>query len=76
MAARAIIAKAAAMNVVAPVARYALHLQLGRIARASVAGRADKPLVFSGQREGRGGVMIEFPRLPVRRRVALLALGR
>lgn len=76
MAAGAVLAKAAAMDVVAAVAGNALGTLLGGISRPAVAGRADQPLVLAGQGKLRRLVMIEVPRFPVERIVAVAALRR
>lgn len=73
MAPRAILAKAAAMGIVALVAIDALATLPGRITRAGVAGRADQPFVPSGQGKAGRLVVIERPGLPTGVVVACLA---
>lgn len=74
VAPRAVVTKAAAMDVVAAVAIDTLATQFGGIARPGVTGRADEPLVLAGQPETGLAVMIEAPLFPVIGVVAVLAL--
>ena len=57
----AVIAKAAAVRIIAAVATGALSSQFRGVARARVASRADQPPVLAGQRIGGCLVMIEIP---------------
>ena len=75
MAALAVVAEFAAMDIVAAVAIGADRTEFGRIAGARVARSADQPLVLAGEREAGLGVVIETPRLPVTCRVAIAAFG-
>src|SRR3990167_8758511 len=72
----AIFTKSAAVDVIAAVTGDAPGRQLARIARADMAGRADKPLVPSGQLIVGLAVVIEAPDLPVSAVVAAAALRR
>lgn len=74
MAAFTILAKAAVMDVNAPMAVDTLARQLGRVPRAGMARGTDQPLVPPGQRELRCRIVVEGPRLPVARVVAGAAL--
>ena len=65
MAAFAILAKTTAMDIVTPMAAYALLRQFGGVTRSGVAGRADQSLMLTGQRKFGRDVMIEIPHLPV-----------
>ena len=76
MTARAVLAELTAVLVVAAVTIDALPADLGRVARAAMAGRADQPVMPAGQREARRGIVIEIPRLPAHRVVAAHASGR
>ena len=76
MASGAILAEAAAMNVVAAVAIDALRTLSGRIAGPRMAGRTDQAAMPSGQRKRGGAIVIEGPGLPVGGVVTALALCR
>ena len=70
VAARAVLAEFAAMDIIALVAIDALAAQLRRIARAAMAGRTDQAPMPAGQRESGRRVMVETPGLPADRIVA------
>mgnify|MGYP007068605524 CR=1 FL=1 len=75
MAPLAIFAETATVPVVAAVAVDAARASRGRVARAAVACRADQAVMSTVEREARPLVMVERPRLPVDRSMAVAASG-
>ena len=59
MAARAVLAEFAAVDVVAAMAVDALTADFGRIASPGMTGRADQPFVVAGEWELGRGVMVK-----------------
>lgn len=76
MALCTILAKAAAMHVIAAVAIYALRSQFARITSTDMASRADQAAMAPGERKVGGAVMVKIPRFPVRGDMAILARRR
>ena len=76
MAARAVVAKLAAMAIVASVALGTLPRCIGGIAGTAVACRADQSLVLSGKRKISSPVVIETPGGPVGDIVAAATISR
>ena len=65
-----IVAEAAFVNIVLPVAGNATGFQLGGIARFCVAGRTDQAPVLPREGETGRDIVIELPDLPAIDRVA------
>lgn len=76
VAAFAVFAKPAVVDVIAAVAGDALRAQLCRITGAHMAGRTDQTPVAACQRKACRAIMIELPGLPVRCRMTVAAGGR
>lgn len=75
MTALTVVAEPAPMDVVAAMTIAAAGAEFGRIARPGVAGRANEPLVLSGQCEAGLGIVVEAPHLPIGGVVAIAAFG-